>query len=202
MNSIMNLYILLSRQMHITNGSDIEVNVTGTLEYIRDYAEVTSKCNKDEMKAFELIVSPALQKRSHHYVVKKLKDIHNDRKQLICFLSGPGGTGKSKVVNAAIEYCQKLCAEINMKFTKRTIDVTALTGAAAVSIFGETTYTACYLNGRVNAQHVDEWSYTSLVIIDKISFSSEGTLKKINKNLNQLRQVSNEEKYWGFSIFY
>ena len=142
-------------------------------------------------------------KRTHEInVVKKLKEIHNDSKQLICFLSGPGGTGKSKVINAVIEYCQKLCAEINMKFTKRTIVVTALTGAAAVSIFGETTHAACHINGRVNSDHIDEWSDTYLVIVDEISFASEDTLKKLNKNLNLLRQMSNEGKYGGLPIVF
>ena len=52
-------------------------------------------------------------------------------------------------------------------FNKRTITVTALTGAAAVSIFGETTHGACLLNQRnVSAMQIEEWKDTRILIVD------------------------------------
>ena len=92
-------------------------------------------------------------------------------------MSGPGGTGKSKVIHAVICYCKELCENAGIPFNKNTIVVTALTGAAAVSIFGETTHAACCLNRKVQSQDIDTWKGTLMVIIDEISFASEYVLR-------------------------
>ena len=73
----------------------------------------------------------------------------NDKNQFICFLSGAGGTGKSRVLkNGMRHYCKLLCNELGVEFTKRTIVVTAVTGSAAVTIHGETMHLACSLCSR------------------------------------------------------
>ena len=67
--------------------------------------------------------------------IKELKKIMNDKDQFICFLSGAGGAGKSKVIHTVRYYYKKLCEQLNIQFTKRTIVVViAMTGAAAVGI--------------------------------------------------------------------
>ena len=47
--------------------------------------------------------------------------------------------GKSKVINSVRDYAKKLCNNLQVDFTSRTIVTTAVTGTAAVSINGETT---------------------------------------------------------------
>jgi ribose 1,5-bisphosphokinase PhnN len=66
---------------------------------------------------------------------------------LLCFLHGPGGCGKSTVIDLVIEYAREYCGYFsNYEFTKRTIVVTAMTGVAATILLGETTHSALYLN--------------------------------------------------------
>ena len=66
----------------------------------------------------------------------------NNKDQFICFMSGAGGTGKSRVIHLVCHYCKMLCEELSVEFTKQTIVVTAMTGTAAVNINGETTHAA------------------------------------------------------------
>ena len=50
--------------------------------------------------------------------IDKLKSIMNNKKQFICFLTGTGGTGKSRVIHSVKHYCKKLCETFNIEFTK------------------------------------------------------------------------------------
>jgi hypothetical protein len=53
---------------------------------------------------------------------------------------------------------------------KRTIVVTALTGAAAVTIGGETTHGACHLNRtkNIDEEQQEQWSRACLLIINEV----------------------------------
>jgi ABC-type molybdenum transport system ATPase subunit/photorepair protein PhrA len=59
--------------------------------------------------------------------------------QLICFLHGPGGSGKTTVIDLVTAY-------ENNDFSTQTILVTAMTGVAAMILVEETTHSAVYLN--------------------------------------------------------
>ena len=43
----------------------------------------------------------------HNTKIQELRNTMNDKKQFICFLSGAGGTGKSKVIHSVRHYCKK-----------------------------------------------------------------------------------------------
>ena len=90
------------------------------------------------------------------------------------------------MIGAVIHFCKNLCHALNVEFTRFTIVVTALTGAAAVNINGETTSRACKLNSK-NVEKSDEWAdETCMVIVDEISFCSQDDFEKLNANLNLL----------------
>jgi predicted GTPase len=93
------------------------------------------------------------------------------QKQLIMFMTGPGGSGKMKVINAVMAYAKGYCKELNYMLDKRMIVVTALTGVAATLINGETMHSAAKLNYKnITSEHIDEWHKAHLLIIDEISF--------------------------------
>jgi hypothetical protein len=50
------------------------------------------------------------------------------------FMMGAGGSGKTKVINAVMAHAKGFCKELNYKFDKRMIVVTALMGVAATLI--------------------------------------------------------------------
>ena len=102
--------------------------------------------------------------------------------QLVCFLNGAGGTGKSFLITSIIKYSKRLCENLRVDFDRRTIVVTALTGAAAVGIYGETTHKACGLNrAKIPEEMVKEWENTYMVIVDEISFGGKKVIEKLNK---------------------
>ena len=81
--------------------------------------------------------------------------------QLIMFLTGPGGSGKTRIINAVLAYAKGFCKELNYLFDKRMIVVTALTGVATTLINRETIHSAAKLyNKKISAEHIDEWKNT------------------------------------------
>ena len=124
-------------------------------------------------------------------------------------MTGPGGAGKSHIIQNILQYCQQFCALLQQPFTRNLIVVTALTGVAATSILGETVHSALGINihGGINldlkkgkgVDLINAWKETKLLIIDEISFASKRLLKDIVVALEVLKQ-NRDEKYGGISI--
>lgn len=143
-----------------------------------------------------------------HSHISQWKELHKlggigKKNQLLMFLCGVGGSGKSKVMNAVQQYAKAFCDQLGVKYDKRTIVVTALTGIAATAINGETLHSAAKMgpNQKVNKDDVKEWKDARLLIIDKISFANRMSLTKIDKNL---RELTEEEMlpYGGMNIIF
>ena len=62
------------------------------------------------------------------------------------FVTGPGGSGKSRVIKLVLKYAQDFCALLGVAFTSRTILVTVYSGVAATYINGETMHMGVHLN--------------------------------------------------------
>jgi AAA domain len=100
--------------------------------------------------------------------------------QLIAFLNKAGGTGKSHVIKCLVKYAKQLCHNLDMRYTRRTIVVTALTGAAAVGIRGETSHSGIALDKQTppTMEEIKEWKHAYMVIVDEISFGGKKIYKK------------------------
>jgi AAA domain/Helitron helicase-like domain at N-terminus len=124
--------------------------------------------------------------------LRKLMGAHVETKrdgdQLICLIHGPGGSGKSTVVNLVIAYAQEYCDLLRHPFTSRTIVVTAMSGVAATLLHGETTHGALALLRKIKNDEIEEWEDTRLVIIDEISFASQKDFEKMCSNLQKLKK--------------
>ena len=113
------------------------------------------------------------------------------KNQLICLLHGPGGSGKTTVIDLIMEYSREYCSYMdNYEFTSRTIIVTAMTGVAATLLLGETTHSAVYLNQKrpIEAGQVDCWAETRMLFIDEISFAAKEDFAKLHQNIRRLKQ--------------
>ena len=110
--------------------------------------------------------------------------------QLIMFLTGPGGSGKSEVINELLRYAQKFCSNIQQPFTKKTILVTACSGVAATLIHGQTLHSATFLNAQIRNIDPDEKAIfkncVKMIIVDEISMLSGTEIKALSKRLNWL----------------
>jgi hypothetical protein len=125
-----------------------------------------------------------------------------DQSQLIAFLSGPGGSGKSHVITMVLQYARAYTRLLKVPFTKRTIVVTAMTGVAATAIRGETIHSAAGLfQKQTSIECVKEWQDTRLLILDEISFASKDILEKLHAKLGELTE-NRESKYGGLNVVF
>jgi len=122
--------------------------------------------------------------------------------QIICLLHGPGGSGKSTVINLLVAYAKEFCEHLGHPFTEKTIVVTAMSGVAATLIHGETTHKALGLNrSKLSQEFIQEWWDTRLVIIDEISFAGSEDVTKMDLCCRHLKRKMNS-KYGGLNIVF
>ena len=109
--------------------------------------------------------------------------------QLIMFLSGMGGTGKSEVIKSFVEFVKGISIFFDWNYDENVIKVSAYTGAAACQIpNGKTLHSTVGLMGRnkLTQEKIDSWKSTMMLIIDEVSFLSEHLLEKSDKHMRIL----------------
>ena len=83
--------------------------------------------------------------------------------QLIMFLSGMGGTGKSEVIKAFVEFVKGISIFFNWNYDDSIIKVSAYTGAAACQIpNGNTLHSTVGLMApnKLSQEKIDSWKLT------------------------------------------
>ena len=194
----------------------------GSVQSIISWARTIFKNDKGQRRAFEILVGSFVlsfykdasgdhdknaERRMFGKQVRQLRKLVETQKrksdQLICLLHGPGGSGKTTVIDVVIEYAREYCGYMeDYTFTSRTIIVTAMTGVAATILLGDTTHSAVYLNRKqIKAEQIEAWKETRLLIIDEISFASKQDFAKLHKNLRQLKQQLSA-KVWRTGMLY
>jgi hypothetical protein len=117
-------------------------------------------------------------------IVRKL-EARGGQEQLLLFLTGPAGSGKSTAMRVAEQFCYEFCMAVGVMWGDRTFLFTAYTGSAASLIGGVTISKAAYLNlqRQLNDNDINEWKDVKILVIDEVSFMSDSTLKKLNRQL-------------------
>jgi hypothetical protein len=202
-------------------GNDVHVPVaTGTLDNIQKYADAVFSNDADQKKAFECLAakfsvrihddalrdetncgdSRASKRQIVNLERKNLEKV-NQGSQLICFLSGFGGSGKSRVIVGLVRYASSLCANLSIRFDRRTIVVPALTGAAAVSINGETSHSANVWKRVVKDTDIEDWKHTYMFILDEqVSCACRKDLEKCYQKCCELKE--NTLDFGGIDIIF
>jgi ABC-type transport system involved in cytochrome bd biosynthesis fused ATPase/permease subunit len=105
--------------------------------------------------------------------------------QVICLLYGPGGSGKSTVINLVVAYAKEYCKELKHPFTSRMIVVSAMSGVAATLLRGKTTHSALGLNRREpDAEMMDAWfDIQDLLSLMKFPLHAEQTSPKFRNTV-------------------
>ena len=205
-----------SRRMHNfqdATSSNETVNVleaNGSVKSIIDWARI-SKLDSKQKRAFEILAGTFVMSfyagassetesghntRNQVFLSERLKlkilleTNRRSSEQLILFLHGPGGSGKSTVVDRFMEYAKEFCEHLEYRFTSKTIVVTAMSGVAATILRGETTHKAVYLNQKksIQPEQIEAWEETRMLIIDEISFAGKEDFAKMHENLSNLKQ--------------
>ena len=132
---------------------------------------------------------------------KKWAKHKND--QLLLFLHGPGGSGKSTVIDMVLMYCKEYYEHLDQSFTERTIIVSAMSGVAATLIMGETTHSSAHLNRKKTFDATDLVPYedTKLLIVDEISFAREEQIDKMYSNFKILKEDIHQH-YGGINVVF
>ena len=122
---------------------------------------------------------------------------------LICLLHGPGGSGKSTVINTVKAYAADYCKQLGHKYTSRTIIITAMSGVAATLLNnGETTHSVLGLNrDSIQPEETEAWVDARLLIVDECSFASEVDFKKMHEHLKSLMK-DHFKLYGGLNVVF
>jgi hypothetical protein len=190
-----------------------DINANGSVESIREWARIafqdsqTHVIDQTQQRAFEVIMSTFVisfhneadrnvqmtgtiepHSRSQYNKLRsdlgKLYGRPDPEGQMIMFLTGPGGSGKTKVINSVLSYAKRFCEQMQYAFDKRTIVVMAMSGVAATLIDGETIHSAAKLNcEKITLDHQKEWYNTRMLIVDEISFANSSDLMKLHESL-------------------
>ncbi len=134
-------------------------------------------------------------------IVKKI-DARGGQEQLLLFLTGHAGSGKSTAMRVAQHFCYEFCVAVGVMWSDITFLFTAYTGSAGSLIGGVTISKAAYLNlqRQLNKDNINEWKDVRILVIDEVSFMSNSILKNLNR---QLTQIGNRTKsFGGFSIIF
>ncbi len=78
-------------------------------------------------------------------IIKKLIK-RGARDQLLMFLTGPTGSGKSTAMKVAQQFCYEFCIAVDIMWSDKTFIFTAYTGLAASLFGGVTISKATFLN--------------------------------------------------------
>ena len=189
---------------------------TGTLDDIQFWGEVLFSSDKYQKKAFEIIVcffvlavydsaendNINTRKRKIDNECDKLRVYIGNKLQLLMFLSGAGGSGKSRIINAIIKYAKAFCKSVKILFDNSTIIITAPTGVAAVHIGGETAHKALDLCCRqLSEETAIRIQHCYLLIVDEISFGCQSFLTVLNSRCRQA-MLSLNAPFGGMNVLF
>ena len=134
-------------------------------------------------------------------IIKKLK-ARGGRDQLLMFLTGPAGSGKSTAMKIAQQFCYEFCIAVGIMWSDKTFIFTAYTGSAASLFGGVTISKAAFLNQRkqLSVDDRNEWQDVRIVVIDEVSFMSDTILKTLDRKLKEIKNRS--QPFGGFTIIF
>ena len=134
-------------------------------------------------------------------IIKKLK-ARGGRDQLLMFLTGPAGSGKSTAMKIAQQYCYEFCIAVGIMWSDKTFIFTAYTGSAASLFGGVTISKAAFLNQhkQLSVDDRNEWQDVRIVVIDEVSFMSDTILKTLDRKLKEIKNRS--QPFGGFTIIF
>jgi hypothetical protein len=116
-------------------------------------------------------------------IIKKLNS-RGGRDQLLMFLMGPAGSGKSTAMKIAQQFCYEFCIAVGIMWSDKTFIFTTYTGLAASFFGGVTVSKAAFLN-QCEVLSVDdrnEWEDVQIILTDEVSFMSGTILKHLTGN--------------------
>ena len=133
-------------------------------------------------------------------LIESLKQ-RGGREQLVMFVTGMAGAGKSTGIKVAQKYCLEFCRRASVMWRDNTFLFTAYTGSAAAAFGGLTTSSATFLNKpSITDEDAQSFWGVRIIIIDEISFMKDSELKTMDQNLKYVGDA--RKPFGGFSIVF
>ena len=140
-------------------------------------------------------MDPSMNGWQHSQITQEIKTslqkIFNTTEQLVLFLGGSGGTGKSRVIQAFVDFARRW-------HSSASIVITASSGIAAVLIGGCTLH--CALGIQVNMDPIkpsqsqrEAWSEVGILFLDEFSMVSQELFDLLNRRLKQLKDREDQD---------
>ena len=151
-------------------------------------------------------------KRTVDLVIQNLKNLGAED-QLLMFVTGPAGAGKSTAITVAQKFCYEFCRSLGVSWGDNTFMFTATTGCAAALFGGNTIHSAAFLNTpfeSITDAMMRQWKDVKILIIDEVSMATDDLMNKLNRYLNHFRRcvdptshvISSQMIFGGYSIIY
>jgi hypothetical protein len=121
-----------------------------------------------------------------------LEKLCHEKKQLLFFMDGQGGSGKSAIIKEVLRHDSKFCKNIQHPlFNEMTTLVTATSRVAATFTNGEAVHRACHPNRKK----------PRLIVVDETSMASQNSLVSLERTVRDPRQnFDKDSPCGGFDI--
>ena len=185
-------------QINANQSLSLDANVMG--KDVDPLDELAAELNEEQRRAFFLVCD---HRRRNH------PDNMNPPSQLLLYLPGAGGTGKSRVIQAITEYFQRTGQ-------RATLLILAPTGIAAANISGSTIHSVCGFgfNDREDGKRMDSptgkalhnlqerWAKIEYVIIDEVSMIGQTLLARFHASVQKAKAVDSDAPFAGLNVLF
>jgi hypothetical protein len=129
-------------------------------------------------------------------IIKKLTEI-GAKEQLVMFITGPAGAGKSTAITVAQSFCFEFCKAVGINWDDNTFLFTALTGCAASLFGGMTIHSTAHLQkkqNRFNDAITSPWKGVKILIVDEVSMATQELMNKLSHHMNLFKRATASKK--------
>ena len=170
--------------------NDIDVGFTVDTSDDLDYDEIASTI----MQRYSLNMKQKVAfKNGIKNVIKRARQ--EETTQIIGYVGGPGGTGKSQVIKAMVDFHKEIKV-------RHTLKLTAYTGTAAKHIGGNTTATLFSYNSKAKDKLEKRFENVETIIVDEVSMIGCRQLVKMSKKLTQAKHANPSLPFGGVDIIF
>ena len=119
-------------------------------------------------------------------LIEQLK-VHGAQDQLLMFLTGPVGAGKSTAMKVAKRFCFEFCFSLGVTWSEWTIVFTAYTGSVAMVIGGYTICKSAYIFAKRVPTKEDKrlCREVRILVIDEISFMNDDEFHSLDISVSK-----------------
>ena len=187
----------------VDNDEDLLFNPPqSTIEDDRDVGFTTDACDDIDLDqiAADIIRRYSLNRKQRYAFEKAIKNVikrerKEDTQQFIGYIGGPGGTGKSQVIKAIVDFHKEVKIKDKLKMC-------AYTGTAAKHIGGSTTATLFGFRSCTISTLEKRFANVNTIIVDEVSMIGCIQLAKISQCLTKAKHANPDLPFGGVDIIF